>query len=468
MIGLRRIGIWMLAAVIVGGCAQKTGQPPSAAMKKKLNVLLILSDDLCADLGCYGAPVKSPNVDALASTGVRFNHIYCQYPLCGPSRCSFMSGLRPDTTDVLNNGLPVRHKLKDVVTLPQLFRNNGYFSARCGKVYHLGIPNQVGQSGPDDPASWDYIFNPKGAEYDTDGEEFDPTPANGQGFRRVMGKGEGLEQADYESADEAIRILNAKKDKPFFLAVGFIRPHVPEIAPKKYFDLYDINQIHMPYNPPGDRENHPAAEYRGTKVNFGMNEKDCVESIRAYHATTSFMDAQAGRVLDELDHLGLRDSTIVIFMSDHGYLLGQHQAWQKMMLFEEACRVPMIISTPTLRHRGATAEGLAESIDMYPTVAQLAGLTPPKELQGRSLVPLLNDPSGDFKNAVFTQLQYRQTEGRSVRTSRWRYTEWNGGNKGVELYDHANDPREFTNLAKDPAQAQTLKELHQLLASGKP
>jgi len=225
--------------------------------------------------------------------------------------------------------------------------------------------------------------------------------------------------------------------------------------------LYELT-----YNPPGDRQNHPAAEYHNTKPNYGMNEKDCIESIRAYHATTSFMDAQAGRVLAELDRLKLRDSTIVVFMSDHGYLLGQHEAWQKMMLFEETCRVPMIISWPGMKHRGETAEGLAESIDLYPTLAELAGLQGPKELQGKSMTPLLANPSGAFKPAVFTQLSHRQFSGRAVRTARWRYVEWNEGKAGVELYDHDADPREFKNLAKDPAYAQNVSELHQLLLGG--
>src|SRR4051812_37327418 len=200
------------------------GSPLHAQAKR--NVLLIISDDLCADLGCYGAPVQSPNIDKLAARGVKFERAYCQFPLCGPSRCSFMSGLRPDTTGVVQNGLPVRHKLKDVVTLPQLFRQNGYFAARVGKIYHLNIPGDVGKPGPDDPASWDTTFNPPGAEFTTDGDEVNPNDKDGQGFRYVMGKGDGREQHDFQAADEAIRILREKKEKPFFLALGFIRPHV--------------------------------------------------------------------------------------------------------------------------------------------------------------------------------------------------------------------------------------------------
>src|SRR6478735_4539730 len=205
---------------------------PLFAADKKTNVLLILADDLCADLGCYGAPTLTPNIDALAKQGIRFDHVYCQYPLCGPSRCSFLSGLRPDTIGVLANGLPVRHKLKDVVTLPQLFRQNGYYVARAGKAYHLGIPYEVGTPGPVDPQSWDHTFDPKGNEYPTldDGDQVDPNPKNQQSFRRNLLKDpEGKSQADYQTATETIRLLGEKKDTPFFLVCGFIRPHVPQI-----------------------------------------------------------------------------------------------------------------------------------------------------------------------------------------------------------------------------------------------
>jgi iduronate 2-sulfatase len=433
------------------------------------NVLLIVSDDLCNELGCYGAVTQTPNIDRLASRGLRFERAYCQFPLCGPSRCSFMSGLRPDTTGVLANGLPVRHKLKDVVTLPQMFRNNGYISMRVGKIYHLGIPNQVGTAGPDDPASWDSTFNPKGDEFprDKDEDEYDPNPKNGQSFRRVMLPGEGERQHDYQAADEAIRLLRThvlSKERPFFLALGFIRPHVPEVAPKKFFDLYPLDQIKLPESPANDRETKPALAFN-MPVNFSMDERGCIESIRAYHATTSFMDAQAGRVLDELDKLGLTQNTIVVFMSDHGYMLGQHQTWQKMVLFEEGCRVPFMIATPDMT-KGQVSRALIESIDLYPTLAELCNLTPPKELEGRSLAPVLHDPAATFKTAAFTQVTRHRAGaggGRSVRTDHFRYTEWNEGEEGAELYDQESDPHEYVNLSNDPAHAQTVAEMKGLL-----
>jgi len=456
------------------------GLAPGASIQTRPNVLLLISDDLRADLGCYGAPVKSPNVDALAQRGVRIDHAYCQYPLCGPSRCSFLSGLRPDTNGVYSNGLTVRYKLKDVVTLPQHFRNQGYFSARCGKMYHLGIPEQVGQPGPDDPPSWDYTFNPKGNEYPSrdDGDEFDPDPKNGQSFRRNLLNGNGADQADWQIADEAIRLLNQHKDHPFFLGVGFIRPHVPEIAPRKFFEMYDRAEVHLPPRPANDRADKPEFAFRlgtgGAKVDMGMSQQDCLESIRAYHAATSFMDEQLGRVVAELDRLKLADKTIIVFMSDHGYLLGEHFAWQKKMLFEKTCRVPMIVIYPAMKARGQVADGLVELVDLFPTLVELAGLPPPPGLDGKSFVPLLEQPQRPFKQAAFSMIttDIRKKDqpphtGRSIRTDRWRYTEWDGGQNGAELYDEVNDPIEAKNLANDATAAATLANLREQLHAAK-
>jgi uncharacterized sulfatase len=447
----RRFIFALLAVVVVSHAF-------AADATKKPNVLLLVADDLCADLGCYGAPVKSPNIDKLASQGVRFERAYCQFPLCGPSRCSFLSGLRPETVGVITNNKTVRDRHKEIITFPQFFRLNGYFVARVGKLYHLGIPDGVGASGPDDPLSWDYVFNPKGAEFTTDGDEYDPNPKNGQSFHEVQGKGDGHEQHDYQAATEAIRLLNEQKDKPFFLAVGFIRPHVPELAPKSFFDLYDLKQITIPTEPENDRSRYPAAAFYHSAVNFGMTLEQCRRAKRAYYATTSFMDAQVGRVLDELDRLKLRDNTIVIFMSDHGYSLGEHQAWQKQLLFENSCRVPIIISAPGMKG-GVVARGIVESIDLYPTAAELCGLTAPKALEGTSLRPMLQDPSATVNDAALTIVRRKGFMGRSIRTDRFRYTEWGEGAEGRELYDEQADPREFNNLAGNPAFVDTVNSL---------
>jgi iduronate 2-sulfatase len=454
----RIVPILILACLfaVAPSAAQEQPQP-----KKKLNVLLVMSDDLGWSIGTYGNEIAhTPNLDRLAARGVRFDRAYNQYPLCGPSRASFMTGMRPNNIGVLDNATRVRDKHRDVVTLSQLFMNNGYYAARTGKIYHQGIPGGVGGPGLDDPQSWHHTHNPPGAEFSTPGEEHDPQPEFGQSFRRVLGDGEGVEQADYQAADEAIRILREKRDQPFFLAVGFIRPHVPVIAPRKYFDLYDMSRIQLPEVPANDLDDIPSpAIYR--PKNWGMSEEDCRESVRAYYASTSFMDAQLGRVLDELDQLGLTDSTLIVFASDHGYMLGEHFAWQKMMLFEPVSRTPLIVAGPGVA-RGTPARGLVELIDIYPTVVEMAGLKAPANVDGESIVRLLKDPSQRGKPAAFTQLDRGRREGRTIRTERWRYIEWNRG-AAEELYDHDSDPDEHTNLAADPAHAHTLSQLREQL-----
>jgi uncharacterized sulfatase len=450
----------LTAALILIVCASLQAQTT------RPNILFIMADDLGPYVGCYDQPVKTPNIDSLAARGMRFERNYCQYPLCGPSRCSLMSGLRPNTIGVLANGLPVRHKINDVVTLPQCFRQHGYFSARVGKIYHLNIPGDVGKPGPDDPPSWDYTFNPRGNEFpsDDDGEKVDPNPKDGQSFRYNMLKGDGADQADYQSATEAIRLLNEHKHgQPFFLAVGFIRPHVPEVAPKTYFDLYPLNEIKPFPGSTQDQSTLPRGAIQHSHPDLGMTPEQCLESIRAYHATTSFMDAQVGRVLDELSRLRLSAQTIVVFLGDHGYLLGQHREWQKMTLFDNTCKVPLIISVPGMKP-GVTA-ALSESINLYPTICALAGFTGPKELQGVSLIPVLNDPKASVQSAAFTQVQRpaRKVEGRSVRTDRWRYTQWKGEGDGTELYDELNDPAELTNLERDPAHADIVAKMREII-----
>ncbi|MGB7159605.1 MAG: sulfatase [Tepidisphaeraceae bacterium] len=430
---------------------------------RKRNVLFITADDYNVSMGAYGnAIVQTPHLDRLAARGVRFERAYCQNPLCNPSRASFMTGLRPNTTTLQTNGPRLRERKPDVVTLPQLFKDNGYLAARVGKIYHQGIPGGVGKQTHDDALSWDITVDPPGAEFATTGEEFNPTPKRGQGFRHVIGTSDGAEQHDHQAATEAIRLLEKNKDKPLFLAVGFIRPHVPPIAPKKQFDLYPLEKIRLP-QVPQDRDDIPVAAFHDPLVYWNMTEQQSRESIRAYYASVSFMDEQVGRLLDALDRLKLTDDTLIVFLGDHGYLLGEHQTWQKMTLFEEAARVPLLVAGAGVKGKGTAPRGLAELIDVCPTVAELCGLTAPAAVEGVSLKPLLDDASAPGKPAVFTQLQRKAVDGRSVRTDRWRYTEWNGGLAGVELYDHDADPREHVNLAKHPKHADTIAELKRVL-----
>jgi uncharacterized sulfatase len=357
---------------------------------------------------------------------------------------------------VLSNGPTVREHL----------REQGYFAARVGKIYHLGIPGQVGTPGPDDPESWTTTFNPKGAEFDTDGEEGWPDRKDGQGFRYVMGKSNGIEQHDYQAADEAIRILREKKDQPFFLALGFIRPHVPEIAPKTFFEQYPLDVVKLPVVPENDRDDIPPLAFTNAKqIDRGMTVQQCKESLRAYNACTSFMDAQVGRVIEELDKLGLAEKTVVTFIGDHGYALGQHHSWQKMMLFEPVARVPMMIVAPGVKP--AVTRSIIESIDLYPTIAELCELKTAERMDGKSQAPVLRDPTASVKQAAYTQVRRGANgQGYSVRTDRYRYTEWRSkGGTAAELYDEQADPEEFTNLANDPKHADTVKETKKLLSA---
>ena len=440
---------------------------------RKPNVLFIASDDLNNDLRCYGHRlVKSPNMDRLARRGMRFDRAYCQFPLCSPSRVSLMTGLRPDTTRIydLKTDFRTNSPISNAVTLAQLFRQNGYFVARVGKIFHYGVPGQIGTSGLDDPKSWDLVVNPRGRDKDEENKLTNYTPKRGLGAALCFLAADGTdeEQTDGKAAHEAVRLLEENRDKPFFLAVGFYRPQCPYVAPKKYFDMYPPDKIKLPRDPPDDLEDIPPAALFTKPPHWGLNERQQRESIQAYYASITFMDAQLGKVLDALDRLKLADNTIIVFWSDHGYSLGQHGQWMKMNLFEESSRVPMIIAAPSAKAKGKGCSRTVELLDIYPTLADLVGLTPPSNLHGQSLRPLLDNPKAKWTKPAITQVtrtRGRQNEimGYSVRTERWRYTEWDQGRKGAELYDQEKDPHEHTNLFDDPRHASTATELKGLL-----
>ncbi len=445
----------------------------SAQTEKPLNVLFIASDDLTQSLGCYGDPIAvTPNLDKLSDMGVRFDNAYCQIPLCNPTRASLLTGLRPDTLKVYDLGRHFRDEMPNAVTLPQLFRNNGYKSMRVGKLYHYGVPFQIGTNGLDDLDSWDQVVNPKGR--DTLEEHLiinlEPHRPISGALSWLAADGTDEEQTDGMITTEAIRLLEENKDRPFFLGVGFFRPHTPFVAPKKYWNLYPLESIQMPYAPEGDRDDVPKSAFAHNCPipNYGLAEEDVLKAKQAYYANVSFVDAQVGRLLDALESLELMDNTLIVFWSDHGYHLGEHNGiWQKRCLFEESASAPLIFYAPGQRGNGTASQQIVEFLDIYPTVTELAGLTPPKEIEGKSLTPLLRQPNRPWNGTAFTQAlrpgEGSPVMGATIRTDRWRYTEWNQGEQGTELYDHASDPNEFDNLASDPAFERVISELRRQL-----
>jgi uncharacterized sulfatase len=356
-----------------------------------------------------------------------------------------------------------------VITLPQLFRKHGYVAARVGKIFHYGVPAQIGTSGLDDPPSWDHVVNPKGR--DKTEERHIPNFSEPGSLNHILAvladTGADAEQTDGIGATEAIGLLEQYRDRPFFLAVGFYRPHLPFVAPKRYFDLYPLERLTLPQGPADDWSDIPALALTTRPANYGLDDRRCREAIQGYRAGTSFMDAQVGRVLEALDRLGLAERTVVVFWGDHGFHLGEHGQWKKTTVFEESARVPLIVAAPGAQANGRTCPRLVELLDLYPTLAELCGITPPSHLEGRSMRPLLDDPEQSWKPAAYTQVSRPKGAGRSVRTERYRYTEWDDGKLGVELYDHDHDPHEYHNLAADPRQAGTVERLKALLREGR-
>lgn len=456
----------------------------------KPNILFMVSDDLAACLGSYGNPVcQTPHLDRLAREGVRFDRAYCQYPVCGPSRASFMSGLYPRRNQVLSNDYTLgSYKVLNPVlaghpSIGELLRKNGYVSLRVSKIYHMGVPGgiEAGEAGGDEPDSWDWTYNVMAPETASPGilELLSPKRKHyGSNFARIQVPDDQVEtQADVLAASQAIAILEnrakggdysrfLRPDDSFFLAVGFVRPHVPLVAPQSWFDEYPEEASELPYVPEGDLEDVPTpGTLNDNALKYGMNELQQKQAIAAYYASVSFMDQQVGRLLDALDRLDLRKNTIVIFTSDHGYSLGEHNLWQKGSLFEEATRVPLIISAPGFEaSAGQSSDALAELVDLYPTIAQLAGLTEkvPTNLDGLSLVELLRNPSKQSgRGEAYTVVRGRGEMGETLRSDYYRYTNW--GNGREELYDLRKDPREFNNVAQMGEYQSTLQQMRQVL-----
>ena len=438
------------------------------------NVLLICADDLAPVLDDPG--VVTPHLDRLRKRAVTFERAYCQYPLCNPSRSSMLSGLRPDATGIYGNATRVREAVPGVVTLPQLFRDNGYFTARVGKVYHYGNPGDIGTDALDDPESWDRVVNPAGRDKAEEGLLTDYTPGRGAGssLNLMAADGTDLEQTDGLVALGAIALMTetlaADPDRPWFVAAGFFRPHCPYVAPRPHWEPYPEGEFGVPTFD-GRPANVPAIAAQFTRPYpwFGVTKPQADHARRAYLASVTFLDANVGRLLDALDAAGQTENTVVVFWSDHGYHLGEKGLWMKQSLYEQSAKAPLAIAVPGVTDRdgdaGGTCERVVEFVDLYPTLADLAGLDAPDRLDGVSLAPLLNDPTAPHDRPAFTQTARRANGergmGYSVRTDRWRFTRWPDGSE--ELYNHDADPGETFNLADDSNHAATADRLADLL-----
>ena len=436
--------------------------------QEKKNVLFIIADDLNCYLGSYGHQLaKTPNIDQLAEEGLLFENAYCNFPLCGPSRASMMTGLYPDQNNVKGNAILIRDRVPDAVTMTQVFMNHGYAATRIGKIYHYNNPGDIGTPGHDDPASWSHTINPRGRDKDEEDQIFSLVPGSfGATLSWMAADGTDEEQTDGIAATEAIEQIekHAVSGEPFFLGLGFYKPHTPFVAPKRYFEMYPRELISVPEVPEGYLESLPEPAQRiltMRKSQIDLPDSLAVSAIQAYLATISFLDAQVGRVLDALEQNGLKENTIVVFTSDHGYHMGEHDHYQKRTLFEYSARIPLIISYPGQSKRGQRTGSLVEMIDFYPTLCELAGLEYPENISGKSMVPVLNNPRKKIRKDAFTQTVF---DGYSVITDRYRYIRWGEGGEGlVELYDIRNDPGEMINLAGREKYERVMKKMDKRL-----
>ncbi len=441
----------------------------------KPNVLFIISDDLTSTaLSCYGNEVcRTPNIDGLAAQGTRFTRAYCNATYCGPSRASFMSGYYPHATGVFGYTSP-RPAIGDRATWSQHFKNAGYHTARVSKIYHMGVPGGIeeGGDGADDPASWTERFNSPGPEWKAPGvgETLEGNPdgkkpvVGGNTFVVVEAEGDDLVHSDGKTAAKACELIAQHQDKPFFLAVGFVRPHVPFVAPKPYFEPFlPYEKLTLPPKIPGDWDDIPKAgiNYK-TSVNMKMDERRQKKAVGGYYASVAYMDAQVGKVLDALERSGQADNTLVIFTSDHGYHLGEHDFWAKVSLRDESAMVPLIVKVPG--KKPAVCHSLVELIDLYPTIAQLCGLDVPARLQGRDLSPMFDDPSFSVRDAAFCVAP--SSRGFLLREDRWAYLQYaEDASKGIELFDMEEDPKQYTNLAARPDHQAEVERLKAKLAA---
>ena len=451
---------------------------PEDGLKEKPNVLFIIIDDLRPQLACYGADgVISPNIDQLAGEGVMFTRSYCQVPVCGASRASLLTGLRPTRERFTSFKSVADDDAPGITGLPKHFKEHGYHTISNGKVYHHYEKDGAGgwSETPWHPNGWvEAPWYPKGnwANYLKEEnlilrDEFT--------YGHAYESSDVLDNAYFDGAiaEKTIADLQrmGEEEKSFFLVAGFRKPHLPFNAPKKYWDMYERSEIDLADNP-FQPENVPEASltylwelnnYVGIPKDPPIPDSLARTLIHGYYACVSYVDAQVGKILAELDRLSLRENTIVLLIGDHGWHLGEHGLWSKFTNFEESLRSPMIVSAPGLT-AGQASTGLVEFVDLYPTLCELCGLPDPEHLDGTSLVPLLEDPNSRWEEAAFS----RSRDGASVKTYRYRYTEWtddDGEMYARMLYDHQVDPAENKNIVMLPENERIVEEMRNLLHS---
>jgi iduronate 2-sulfatase len=457
--------VFLPSLVAVGETLERPAAQP------RFNVLFIISDDLTSTaLSCYGNQLcQTPNIDSIAKRGTRFTRAYCQGTYCGPSRASFMSGYYPHATGIQGYTNP-RPAIGERATWSQHFINHGYYAARVSKIFHMGVPGGIedGSDGADDPSSWVERFNSPGPEWKAPGtgETLEGNPdgkkpaVGGNTFVVVEADGDDDVHSDGKTAAKAVELIGQHKHQPFFLAVGFVRPHVPFVAPRKYYEPFlPYDKLPLPDKLANDWDDIPKAgiNYK-TSLNMQMDIRRQKKAVGGYYASVAYMDAQVGKVLTALRQAGLEENTIVIFTSDHGYHLGEHDFWAKVSLREESASVPLIISVPG--KPTAVCHSLTELIDLYPTTAALCGLEVPARLQGLDISPMLDNPSHVVREAAFSVSGTR--DGLLLREDRWAYIQYGeDAEKGIELFDMQSDPQQFTNLAEVPAHQSRVAQFKQ-------
>lgn len=445
----------MQKSILFSTAVALTGLMQSQATQKTdKNVLFIIVDDLNNTLGCYGhTVVKTPNIDRLAKQGVIFNNAYCNYPVSGPSRSSFLTGLYPETTTILDNQKRLATVLGDKTTLPYLFKQNGYHTLGLGKVFH-------GKSKENDPKCWDeeYAYEPTQLGETGEGRNISNGALKWCEWMAANGTDEDLQ--DGQNAAKAVEFIKRKKDKPFFIALGLHKPHDPFIAPKKYFDMYPLEICTPPVLPEGWQPPYKHTLPNETVIFNKFTDQDKREFLRSYYACTSYMDAQVGKVLAALEESGQMENTLIIFMGDNGYHLGEQNWWNKVTLFQKGTNPPFIVAGNSVGAKGIVSNSMFEFVDIYPTLAAIFKLkNTPAYLEGKSFAKVLKKPLHPFRESVTAVVRRGEKLGRMVKNNQWRYVEWDDAKMGVELYDQVNDKAEYTNLATDPKYKSVLEEM---------